>query len=699
MLVPRLGAHPDDRGTAFAVFSRGEAVDLCLLGEDGGERRVRLARRNDDIWHGHVEGVRPGQRYGFRVHGPWDPGHGHRFNPAKLLVDPYARAISGQLRPDPAVLGPAPGADDRVADGRDSAPFVPHSVVCDPAYDWGDDRRPAVPWPDTVVYETHPKGFTAGHPGVPEELRGTYAGLAHPVALEHLVRLGVTTVELLPVHHFTSEPALLRHGRTNYWGYNSLGFFAPHAGYASSGDRGQQVTEFRDTVRAMHTAGLEVLLDVVYNHTAEGGADGPTLSFRGLDNSAYYRLSGGRRYVDVTGCGNTLDLRHPRTLALVADSLRYWVEEMHVDGFRFDLAPALARGSDAFEPYGTFLTVVAQDPVLSQVKLVAEPWDVGAGGYQLGAFPAPWVEWNDRYRDTVRQAWLGGRGGTRSHGGGVRDLAYRLSGSSDIFGENPRGPLASVNFVTAHDGFTLHDLVSYEQKHNHANGEDNRDGSDNNHSWNAGVEGSTRDREVLALRRRLLRDLLTTLLVSTGVPMLTAGDEVGRTQRGNNNAYCTDDETVWQPWELASWQEDLLAWTRALLDLRREHPVLRHDDFFEGSPAHADGTKDLAWFAADGVEMSPERWFDHDLGYLGMYLAAKPHRDGDRAPGSARSLFVLLNTGPHDVTVQLPGLPWGSAYDVLLDTADERPTPGPRHPGGGELTVLARSAQVLAAHP
>jgi glycogen operon protein len=691
-LVPRLGAHPDDHGTAFAVFSRGEAVDLCLLDDDGGERRVPLSERTHDVWHGYLPGVRPGQRYGYRVQGPWDPGHGHRFDHGKLLVDPYARAIDGTLRLDPAVLGPAAGADDRVADGRDSAPYVPHAVVFHPGYDWQGDRRPEVPWADTVVYETHVKGFTAAHPGVPAHLRGTYAGLGHPAAVEHLLSLGVTSIELLPVQQLSSEPTLLRRGQTNYWGYNTLGFFAPHAGYSSSGARGQQVTEFRDMVRALHAAGLEVLLDVVYNHTAEGGVDGPTLSWRGLDNAAYYRLTGGRRYVDVTGCGNTLDLRHPRALAMVTDSLRYWVEELHVDGFRFDLAPALARGGDGFEATGTFLSVIAQDPVLSTVKLVAEPWDVGPGGYQLGGFPAPWAEWNDRYRDTVRDSWLGGHGRGRSHAGGVRDLAYRLSGSSDLFAA--RGPLASVNFVTAHDGFTLHDVVSYDRKHNEANGEDNRDGTDSNHSWGCGAEGPTDDAEVLALRRRMMRNLLATLLTSTGVPMLTAGDEVGRTQSGNNNAYCIDDETSWLSWQHEPWQDDLLTWTRALLALRAAHPVLRHDEVFDGRPAHPDGTKDLAWFGTDGEEMSPERWFDHDLHVLGMYLSGKPDPDGS-APDP---LLVLLNTGADPVDARLPGKTWGTSYDVLLDTADERPAPGGTHEAGADVTLAGRTVVVLAAH-
>jgi glycogen operon protein len=692
VLVPRLGAHPDDHGTSFAVFSRGEAVDLCLLDDDGGERRVPLTDRTHDVWHGYVPGVRPGQRYGYRVQGPWDPGHGHRFDHGKLLVDPYARAIDGTLRLDPAVLGAQAGTDERVADVRDSAPYVPHSVVFHPGYDWQGDCRPEVPWADTVVYEAHVKGFTAAHLGVPEHQRGTYAGLGHPAAVEHLLSLGVTSVELLPVQQLSSEPALLRRGQTNYWGYNTLGFFAPHAGYSSSGARGQQVTEFRDMVRALHAAGLEVLLDVVYNHTAEGGVDGPTLSWRGLDNAAYYRLTGGSRYLDVTGCGNTLDLRHPRTLAMVTDSLRYWVEELHVDGFRFDLAPALARGGDGFEATGTFLSVIAQDPVLSAVKLVAEPWDVGPGGYQLGGFPAPWAEWNDRYRDTVRDAWLGDQGRSRSHAGGVRDLAYRLSGSSDLFAA--RGPLASVNFVTAHDGFTLHDVVSYDRKHNEANGEDNRDGTDHNHSWGCGAEGPTGDAEVLALRRRMMRNLLATLLTSTGVPMLTAGDEVGRTQDGNNNAYCIDDETTWLSWLRGPWQDDLLAWTRALLALRATYPVLRHDEVFDGRPAHADGTKDLAWFGADGEEMSPERWFDHDLRLLGMYVSGKPAADRS-APDP---LLVLLNTGADPVTVQLPGKTWGTSYDVLLDTADERPTRGGTHESGAEVILAGRTVVVVAAH-
>ena len=660
--VPTLGAVPDADGTSFAVFSRGHAVDLCLADEHGHETRVPLTTRFHEVWHGHVRGVRPGQRYGFRVHGPWDPPHGHRYDPDVLLVDPYARAIDGRW-----------------------------SVVVDDRFDWGDDTSPDVPWADTVLYELHVRGFTKLHPEVPEELRGTFAGLAHPAAVDHLLDLGITTVELLPVHHFASEPALLRQGLVNYWGYNTLGFFAPHGGYAATGTRGQQVAEFKQMVRRLHEAGLEVILDVVYNHTAEGGDDGPTLSWRGLDNEAYYRLRHDGSYEDVTGCGNSLDLRHHRSLQMVADSLRYWAQEMHVDGFRFDLAPTLARGSLGFDPAGTFFAVVAQDPVLSRVKLIAEPWDLGPGGYQLGSFPAPWTEWNDRYRDTVRGAWLGSHG--HAHGGGVRDLAYALSGSSDVFEVSDRGPLASVNFVTAHDGFTLHDLVSYDRKHNEANGEDGRDGSDHNRSWNCGHEGRTHNRDILALRRRMMRNLLATLLVSSGIPLLSAGDETGRTQRGNNNAYCLDDETSWLPWAKDYWRHDLHAWARALLALRREHRVLRHDAFFEGRPAHPDGVKDLAWFGADGREMAPEGWFDHDQRVLGMYLAGKPGRDG----GGDVCLLVLLNTGPATEPFVLPEQPWGTSYDVVLDTHDEQPTPGARVPAGSAVDLVPHSLQVLAA--
>ena len=661
-LVPRLGAVPrPGGGVDFAVWSRGDRVELCLAEESGApatESRHPMRRRTDGVWTAHLPSVGAGHRYGYRVHGPWDPVHGHRFDPGELLVDPYARAVDQEW-----------------------------SVVVDDAFDWGGDAAPQVPWADTVVYELHVRGFTRSHPAVPPELRGTFAGLAHPDSVGHLTDLGVTTLELLPVHHFRSEPALVARGKANYWGYNTLGFFAPHAGYASGGTRGEQVHEFKAMVRSLHEAGLEVLLDVVYNHTCEGGADGPTTSWRGLDNEAYYRLRHDGSFEDVTGCGNSLDLRHPRCLAMVTDSLRYWVQEMHVDGFRFDLAPTLARGTSGFEQAGTFFAVVGQDPVLSRVKLVAEPWDVGPGGYQLGAFPPPWAEWNDRFRDTVREGWLGGRGQPGpGHGGagGARDLAYALSGSSDVFEPSGRGPLASVNFVTAHDGFTLRDLVSYDRKHNDANGEGGRDGSDNNRSWNCGVEGPTDDPGVLALRARLSRSLLATLLLSAGVPMLTAGDETGRTQGGNNNAYCLDDETTWVSWEHDASQRDLYDWTRALLALRRDHPSLRPERFVDGAALSQGSPPPLAWFGADGAPMTAERWFDHDQRVLGMYVAG---------------LLVWLNTGPAEETVVLPGAPWASGYQPLLDTAEDRPAAGPPVDAGAPVTLAPRTVRVLRVHP
>ena len=688
-----LGATWDGEGTAFAVHTgSGEAVDLCLFDDGGAETRIPLEESTGAVWHGYLPGVGPGQRYGYRVDGPYEPSAGLKHNPSKLLVDPYARALQGGLVLDDAVFGHAAGRPG-VQDHRDSAPFVPRSVVVDGAFPWGDDRRPRTPWSSTVVYELHVKGFTARHPGVPEHLRGTYAGLAHPAAIEHLLSLGVTAVELLPVHHFVSEPHLLRRGLTNYWGYNTVGFFAPHAAYAATGSRGEQVREFKAMVRALHAAGLEVLLDVVYNHTGEGDEHGPTLGFRGLDNRGYYRLpvEDRHRYWDVTGTGNTLDLRPPHVLQLVTDSLRYWVTEMHVDGFRFDLAPALARGDVDFDPRSTFLQVLQQDPVLSDVKLIAEPWDIGPGGYQVGRFPAPWAEWNDQYRDTVRDAWRGR--------GDMRSLAYRLSGSSDLFFGSGRSPWASVNFVTAHDGFCLHDLTAYDVKHNEANGEDGRDGSSDNRSWNCGAEGETDDAAVLALRRRQARNLLTTLLLSSGVPMLTMGDEVRRTQRGNNNAYCQDSPLSWQPWELTPDARDMHAFTAALLRLRREHPVFRQASYFLGRPG-VDGVKDVAWFTAAGRELTHDEWFDAGQCTLGMHLDGQGIRV--RGPRGERlvddSFLLVLHTGPDDVAFRLPGAPYASSYDVVLDTCDERPFAGPARQGlcaGTDLGVPGRSAVLL----
>ena len=687
-----LGATWDGEGTSFALFSSSaEAVDLCLFDERGTETRLPLEDRTGDVWHGYLPGVAPGQEYGYRVDGPFDPASGQRHNPSKLLVDPYARALTGGYRLHDAVFGSLPGRD-RVQEHRDSAPHVPRSVVVHDAFPWGDDRRPGTPWADTVVYEVHVKGFTAGHPDVPEQLRGTYAGLAHPAAVEHLVGLGVTAVELLPIHHFVSEPHLLRRGLTNYWGYNSLGYFAPHAGYSASGTRGQQVREFKAMVRALHEAGIEVLLDVVYNHTAEGDETGPTLSMRGIDNEGYYRLlpEDRARYRDYTGCGNTLDVRSSHVLQLIMDSLRYWVTEMHVDGFRFDLASALARSMHDVDKLSSFLQVVQQDPVVSSVKLVAEPWDVGEGGYQVGGFPPLWSEWNDRYRDAVRDAWRGE--------GGVRELAYRLSGSSDLYNAGGRSPQASVNFVTAHDGFTLRDLTTYEHKRNEANGEDNRDGEAHNRSWNAGVEGETDDARVNAVRRRQARNLLTTLLLSTGVPMLTMGDEVRRTQRGNNNAYCQDSPLSWMPWDLPPDACDLRDWVGALVALRRRHPALRQRTFFLGRPDD-EGVKDVAWFGVEGEELTDDEWFDPGQRTLAMYVDGRGIRM--RGPRGERvvddSLLLVLHTGGDDLDVRLPGPPWATSYDVLLDTADERPRPGGTVAAGAALRTTARSTVLLRA--
>ncbi|GHF84427.1 glycogen debranching protein GlgX [Streptomyces filamentosus] len=700
-LGARCRVGPDGvRGTNFALWAGGaEAVELCLFAPDGTETRLPLTELTHEIWHGFVPGIGPGQRYGYRVHGRWDPWTGARWNPAKLLLDPYARAVDGDFALPPEVYGhvrdwPQQHVADTVRDERDSAPHVPKGVVVRDDDDWSDDRRPKTPWQDSVIYELHVKGFTARHPGIPEHLRGTYAGLAHPAAVDHLVRLGVTAVELLPVHQFAHEDHLLRRGLTNYWGYNSIGYFAPHAGYSSSGTTGQQVGEFKRMVRALHAAGIEVILDVVYNHTAEAGELGPTLSLKGIDNRGYYRLqSDARRYADYTGCGNTLHVVQPQVLRLITDSLRYWVTEMGVDGFRFDLAAALARSMHDVDMLSPFLAVIAQDPVLRRVKLIAEPWDVGNGGYQVGSFPPLWTEWNDRYRDAVRDFWRGALPD-------VRDLGYRLSGSSDLYAWGGRRPYASVNFVTAHDGFTLRDLVTYERKHNEANGEGNRDGTHDNRSWNCGAEGETDDPEIGALRLRQLRNLLTTLLLSTGVPMLVAGDEMGRTQGGNNNAYCQDNEIGWLDWSLPEdpGRAQLLALTRRLLALRHRHPVLRRRAFFSGRPQGADGLRDLAWFGPDGAEMTERDWYAPSA-TLALYLSGRdiPGRDERGEQVLDDSFLAVLHAGPRPLDFRLPGPPWAHAYERVLDTAleDQTAPPGTRHPGGSVLAVGARSVVLL----
>ncbi len=685
-----LGATWDGEGTNFALFSsRAEAVQVCLFDDLGLETRLPLQESTFQVWHSYLPGVGPGQRYGFRVHGRHDPAQGLWFDPDCLLLDPYARAIEGELR-----LLPGP-ATEGARWGRDSAPYVPRSVVVHETFQWGEDVRPATAWSDTVVYELHVKGFTAAHPDIPPPLRGTYAGLAHPAAVAHLQRLGVTAVELLPVHHFVSEPQLLRRGLANYWGYNPVGYFAPHAAYSSSGSRGEQVEEFRAMVRALHAAGIEVLLDVVYNHTGEGDETGPTLSLRGIDNLAYYRMQADRsRYVDYTGCGNTLDARSPPALQLLTDSLRYWVSEMHVDGFRFDLASALARASDDVDPRAAFFSVLRQDPVVSGVKLVAEPWDLGPGGYRVGGFPPPWTEWNDRYRDTVRDVWRGERTG-------VRELGYRLSGSSDLYQGGGRRPYSSLNFVTAHDGFTLRDLVSYDRKHNETNGESGRDGESHNRSWNCGVEGDTDDPGVNALRRRQMRNLLSTLLLSAGVPMLTMGDEVARTQRGNNNAYCHDGPLTWMPWEVDVDGQGLCEFTAHLVHLRRAHPVFRQPAFFLGQPGGSDPrVKDVAWFGLDGAELTEPRWWDRSVQTLAMYLDGQGIRT--RGPRGERvlddSFLLVLHAGADDAVLRLPAEPWASTYDVLLDTRDESPVRGPAYAGGADLPLLGRSVVLLQVH-
>ncbi|CAN5752159.1 glycogen debranching protein GlgX [soil metagenome] len=617
--------------TTFAVWAPDATqVQVCLLDGPGRrEGRLALPEQTHGVWHGEIPGVGPGQQYGLRATGPHDPAAGSRFDQRRLLVDPYARAVARS--------------------GRDH-----RSVVVDDRFDWGDDAHPRTPWHDTVIYEAHLRGLTMLHPHVPDHLRGTYAGLAHPAAIDELVRLGVTAVELLPIQQFASEPAVAKRGLSNYWGYNTLAFFAPHGAYSAAGDGGGQVTEFKAMVKELHEAGIEVLLDVVYNHTAEGGPGGPTLSLRGLADGAYYRQDEAGRYEDSTGCGNTLAVAHPMALRLVMDSLRYWVSEMHVDGFRFDLAAALLRTKRGIDVDAPLMTAIAQDPVLRDVKLIAEPWDATAEGYLVGGFPSPWCEWNDRFRDTVRDFW-------RARSGGVRDLAYRLSGSSDLYADDGRLPFSSVNFVTAHDGFTLRDLVSYEHKHNEANRERNRDGHGDNRSWNCGVEGETDDVAVVALRQRQSANLLATLLLSTGVPMLTAGDERGRTQRGNNNAYCHDSELTWVGWSEDPRWSHLTTLTVDLLALRRRHPVLRARHYFVGHPVGDGRRKDLAWLHPAGHEMTQDDWFDTGLHTIGMLLNGDPHGD--------RSFVLWLHASHEPVTLVTPGDPWPDDWEVVVDTS------------------------------
>jgi len=672
-----LGATWDGRGVNFALFSEhATKVELCLFDSPEAAKesaRLPLVEKTDQVWHGYLPGVQPGQLYGYRVHGPYEPGNGHRFNPHKVLLDPYAKSIGRRLNWSDALFGykMGDGAGDLSFDERDSAADSPLGIVIDPAFTWGDDRPPKTAWNKTIIYEVHVKGFTKLHPDVPENLRGTYAGLASEPAIAHLKKLGVTAVELLPVHHFTTDKYLLDKGLSNYWGYNTLAFFAPYLGYAAAGSALSAVREFKMMVRALHAAGIEVILDVVYNHTAEGNQLGPTLSLRGVDNASYYRLSpeDRRYYMDFTGTGNTLNMTHPRVLQLIMDSLRYWVTEMHVDGFRFDLASALARELYDVDRLGAFFDIIHQDPVISQAKLIAEPWDLGAGGYQVGNFPAGWTEWNGKYRDTVRRFWKG-------DGGTASEFATRLAGSADLYEGSGRRPYASINFITAHDGFTLHDLVSYNDKHNEANGEDNRDGESHNNSWNCGAEGPTNDQAVAALRERQKRNLFATLMLSQGVPMICGGDELGRTQNGNNNAYCQDNETSWFHWNLTPEQKKFFEFCRQVIAFRKDNPALHRTKFFQGIRLRGAGVKEIAWLDPNGREMTDEAWGAGHVRCLGVVLGGdailEVDENGEKIMGD--TVAILLNAHHETILFALP-FPAGSEWERLGDTADETGAP------------------------
>lgn len=658
-----LGAVYDGSGTNFSVFSEiAERVELCLFDKKGNETRFDLLEVTGYCWHGYLPFIEPGQRYGFRVHGPWDPANGQRCNPAKLLLDPYAKAIDEQIQWHEAVFPYRFGKGLDVRSNSDSASFMPRSVVHQPHFDWNGDRRLQIPWHETVIYETHVKGLTIKHPDIPPEIRGTYAALAHPVIIDYFKQLGITAIELMPIHHFIHDKHLVDQGLRNYWGYNSIGYFAPHSEYASQKRPGAAVAEFKQMVKTLHHAGIEVILDVVYNHTAEGNHLGPMLSFKGIDNAYYYRLCDDRRYYkDYTGTGNSLNMRNPFVLQLIMDSLRYWVLEMHVDGFRFDLAATLARELHDVDRLSVFFNIIQQDPVISQVKLIAEPWDVGEGGYQVGNFPPVWSEWNGKYRDCVRDFW---RGEDQTLG----EFASRFTGSSDLYENTSRLPYASINFVTAHDGFTLNDLVSYNEKHNDANGEENRDGESHNRSWNCGVEGMTDDPEVLQLRKRQKRNFMITLFLSQGVPMLLGGDEISRTQQGNNNAYCQDNEISWYDWENAD--KDFLSFCQKLILYCKSHPVFRRRRWFYGQPIHGSEVKDIAWFTLEGEQMSEQDW---GLGYaksLGVFLNGatipNPHPRGE--PVKDDNFYVIFNAHHEALTFTLPGINWGTLWVKELDT-------------------------------
>ncbi|PKW28002.1 glycogen debranching protein GlgX [Phycicoccus duodecadis] len=687
-----LGATYDGSGVNFALFSEvAEKVELCLIDDEGAESRLEMPEHDGFVWHAYLPGLQPGQRYGYRVHGPYDPENGHRCDPSKLLLDPYAKAVEGQVANDPALFS-YDFEDPEQRNTDDSLGKTMLAVVTNPYFDWGHDRPPRHEYHETVIYEAHVKGLTQTHPEIPEEIRGTYAAMAHPAIVEHLTQLGVTAVELMPVHQFVQDTSLQARGMSNYWGYNTIGFLAPHNGY-SRGQRGEQVTEFKAMVKALHAADIEVILDVVYNHTAEGNEMGPTICFRGIDNAAYYRLVDEDRshYYDTTGTGNSLLMRNPHVLQLIMDSLRYWVTEMHVDGFRFDLAATLARQFHEVDKLSAFFDLIQQDPVISQVKLIAEPWDVGDGGYQVGGFPPLWTEWNGKYRDTVRDFW-------RGEAGSLGEFASRLTGSSDLYEHNGRKPIASINFVTAHDGFTLRDLVSYNDKHNDANGEDGRDGESHNRSWNCGVEGPTDDPEVLSLRVRQQRNFLTTLLLSQGVPMIAHGDEIGRTQSGNNNVYCQDNELSWVDWDLDEMQRRLFAFTGAVATLRREHPVFRRRRFFAGSADHGGQSEmgDIAWFRPSGEPMGEQDWSNGQARTMTVFLngSAIPSPDTHGRPVVDDDFLVLFNADHEDHDFVLPGDEYGDHWCVEVDTAvDDVDTHW--HDADSTVLVQARSVVVL----
>jgi len=684
-----LGATYDGSGANFSIFSEvAERVELCLFDADGTETRHDLPESTALCWHGYLPNASPGQRYGFRVHGPWDPAAGHRCNPAKLLLDPYAKAVDGDVDWDEAVF-PYRFGDPEARNDLDSATRMPKAVVTSPWFDWDNDRHPRSPYDEAVIYEVHVKGFTMGHPAIPEDIRGTYAGLAHPAAIDYFTTIGVTAVELLPVHQFVHDSLLLQKGLRNYWGYNSIAYLAPHNEYSARGQGGEQVQEFKQMVKALHEAGIEVILDVVYNHTAEGNHLGPVLSLKGIDNAGYYRLvdDDRRYYYDTTGTGNSLDMRHPHVLQLIMDSLRYWVTEMHVDGFRFDLAAALARQFHEVDRLSAFFDLIQQDPVVSQVKLIAEPWDLGEGGYQVGNFPPLWSEWNGKYRDTVRDFW---RGEDQT----VAEFAYRFTGSSDLYESNGRRPYASVNFVTAHDGFTLADLVSYNDKHNDANGEGNADGESHNRSWNCGAEGPSNEPEVIHLRERQMRNFLATLLLSQGVPMLLGGDEAARTQGGNNNAYCQDNEVSWFEWG----QRDagLTAFTSRLIALRRQHPVFRRRRFFQGRPLWGEGSSDIAWFRPDGTEMDDEDWQQGRAKSVAVFLngdaIASPDARGERIVDD--SFLLLFHAHHENLHFTMPPERFGVGWVTVIDTADAW-REGEQVKHGEQLALTGRSVVVL----